>query len=67
MTLTLTNVGVFVGVGGALSDKNGSAATPLDYSDDTVQNGTLGFGATVGDADAGEHQGPRRECGADDR
>src|SRR6185369_16856026 len=48
MTLVLTNVFVFVGVGGALLDNNGGAATPLDYSDDTVQNGTLGFGATVG-------------------
>src|SRR6185369_2243636 len=48
MTLTLSNVGVFVGVGGALLDNNGGTATPLDYSDDTVQNGTLGFGATVG-------------------
>ena len=47
MTLTLTNVGVFVGVGGALLDNNGGAATPTDYSDDTVVNGTLGFGATV--------------------
>src|SRR4051794_2398831 len=43
MTLTLSNVGVFVGVGGSFDD-NG---TPTDYSDDAVVNGTLGFGATV--------------------
>src|SRR4051794_2620034 len=43
MTLTLTNVGVFVGVGGSF-DAHG---TPTDYSDDAVVNGTLGFGATV--------------------
>ena len=42
MTLTLENVGVFVGVGGSFDDK-GTA----DYSDDEVVNGTLGFGATV--------------------
>src|SRR5688572_27651511 len=48
MTLTLSNVGVFVGVGGSLLDNNGGAATPTNYSDDTVANGTLGFGATVG-------------------
>ncbi|MBK8118788.1 MAG: hypothetical protein IPK39_05860 [Sulfuritalea sp.] len=49
MTLTLTNVGVFVGVGGRLLDHGGVLpATPNDYGDDTVGNGTLGFGATVG-------------------
>ena len=44
MVLTLTNVGVFVGVGGSLSDANN---TPNNYSDDEVLDGTLGFGATV--------------------
>src|SRR5690606_8620073 len=43
MTLTLTNVGVFVGVGGSLDDKG----TATDFSDDEVVPGTLGFGATV--------------------
>ena len=43
MTLTLTNVGVFVGVGGGVDDN----ATPANYADDAVVNGTLGFGATV--------------------
>src|SRR6185503_19165656 len=43
MVLTLDNVGVFIGVGGSL-DAEGTAT---DYSDDTVTNGTLGFGATV--------------------
>ena len=48
LVLTLTNVGVFVGVGGSLSDANdGEANTPNDYSDDEVLDGTLGFGATV--------------------
>ena len=47
--LTLTNVGVFVGVGGSLSDTTDGEAnnTPNDYSDDEVVDGTLGFGATV--------------------
>jgi DNA-binding beta-propeller fold protein YncE len=43
MTLTLSNVGVFVGVGGGLTDVGNDG----DYSNDTVANGTLGFGATV--------------------
>ena len=49
MTLTLENVGVFVGVGGALSDTTDGVPnnTPDDYSDDEVVDGTLGFGATV--------------------
>ena len=49
MVLTLTNVGVFVGVGGSLSDTTDGEAnnTPNDYSDDEVVDGTLGFGATV--------------------
>ena len=49
MVLTLTNVGVFVGVGGSLSDTTDGVAnnTPNDYSDDEVVDGTLGFGATV--------------------
>ena len=49
LVLTLTNVGVFVGVGGSLSDTTDGEAnnTPNDYSDDEVLDGTLGFGATV--------------------
>ena len=43
MTLTLSNVGVFVGRG----RQPATPTTPDDYSDDTVVNGTLGFGATV--------------------
>ena len=46
MVLTLTNVGVFVGVGGSL-DRRRRDNTPTDYSDDEVVDGTLGFGATV--------------------
>ena len=37
-----------------LLDNNGGTATPLDFSDDTVANGTLGFGATVGTLTAGK-------------
>jgi hypothetical protein len=51
-------------VGGSLLDNNGGAATPLNYADDTVVNGTLGFGATVGTLTSGEHQGPGRHCAA---
>ena len=43
MTLTLENVGVFVGVGGSLA----APTTPDDWSTSSVVNGTLGFGATV--------------------
>ena len=43
MTLTLENVGVFVGVGGSLA----TPTTPDDWSTSSVVNGTLGFGATV--------------------
>ena len=71
MVLTLTNVGVFVGVGGSLSDTTDGVAnnTPNDYSDDEVVDGTLGFGATVSKLDGGEHQGPwaRRRRPTDDR
>ena len=44
LALTFTNVDVFVGVDGSLSDNK----TPDDHSDDTIENGTLGFRATVG-------------------
>ena len=43
VSLTLTNVTLFAGVGGSLDD-NG---TLTDYSDDTVVNGTLGFGGAI--------------------
>ena len=42
VSLTLSNVTLFAGVGGSLDD-NG---TP-QYSDDTVVNGTLGFGGAI--------------------
>src|SRR6201999_1406105 len=43
VALTLSGVSVFLGTGGSLN----AHGTPTDYSDDTVDNGTLGFGATV--------------------
>src|SRR5205823_4222427 len=47
VSLTLTNVTLFAGVGGSLLDNDGGTPTPNDYSDDTVQNGTLGFGGSI--------------------
>ena len=50
MVLTLTNVGVFVGVGGSLSDTTDGEAnnTPNDYSDDEVNyDGGVGFYASL--------------------
>ena len=43
LALTLSNVAVFVGTGGSINT-NGTANL---FSDDTVVNGTLGFGATL--------------------
>ena len=43
MVLTLSDVGVFVGLGGSLA----TPTTPGDWSTSDVENGTLGFGATV--------------------
>src|SRR5262249_55140557 len=40
MTVTLTDVTLWVGPGGSLSDPNN---TPDDFSDDTVEPGDLGF------------------------
>ena len=48
VALTLTDVSLFAGVGGSLNDEG----TPDDYSDDTVNNGTIGFaGSITGDLD----------------
>src|SRR5439155_7145257 len=43
VSLTLTNVTLFAGIGGSLN----AHGTPSDYSDDTVVNGTLGFGGAI--------------------
>ena len=46
MTLTLEQRGRVRGRGRQLGDAD-DAGRPVDYSDDAVVNGTLGFGATV--------------------
>ena len=63
MTLTLENVGVFVGVGGSLA----TPTTPDDWSTSSVVNGTLGFGATVSTLTLVSIKDRGAECGVDHR
>src|SRR5205823_7180006 len=47
VSLTLTSVTLYAGVGSSRIDDVGATQPPNDYSDDTVQNGTLGFGGSI--------------------